>query len=84
MKNKQTWKMSFFDGTLDRNKLVELVDQAEDIRYTYGLGYKSPTTNRKPITREEALKIISEEHLLDADNVNGYLHLNAYSSNDLF
>ena len=77
-------RMSFYNGTLDRAKLREMVETAEDIRYTYGLGYRGPSTNRVPITKERALEIIKTESLLDADDEKGYLHLNAYSANDMW
>lgn len=77
-------RMSFYNGTLDRAKLKELVKAADDIRYTFGLAYRNPTTNRVRITKEQALEIIKTESLLDADDEQGYLHLNAYSDNDMW
>lgn len=77
-------KMSFYNGTLDRQKLIELINKAEDIRYTYGYAWKRPTTLRKPITKAMALQIVNSQSLLDADDESGYLHLNAFSESDMW
>lgn len=78
-------KMSFYDGTLDREELRKFIENyKKPIKYTYGLGYRNPTTNNKPITKEEAFTIIEHEGFLDARETEEYLHLNAYSDNDMF
>lgn len=77
-------KMSFFDGTLDRDKAKEIItNTTKTIKYTYGLGYRNPTTHRKPISKEEAIHIINTESLLDVTEFEDYIHLNAYSDNDM-
>lgn len=77
--------MSFFNGTLDRIKAKEVINNTEkELKYTYGLGYRNPTTNHKPISKEEAIKIIERESLLDITEHEAYIHLNAYSSNDMW
>lgn len=78
-------KMSFFDGTLNKEKAKEYILNSEKpCRYTYGLGYRNPTTNNIFITKEEALEIIAKESLLDVREHDTYIHLNAYSSNDMW
>lgn len=78
-------KMSFYDGTLDREELRKFIENyKKPIKYTYGLGYRNPTTNNKPITKEEAFTIIEHKGFLDARETEEYLHLNAYSDNDMF
>lgn len=78
-------KMSFFDGTLNREKAKEYILNSEKpCRYTYGLGYRNPTINNIFITKEEALEIIVKESLLDVREHDTYIHLNAYSSNDMW
>ena len=78
-------KMSFFDGTLNREKAKEYILNSEKpCRYTYGLGYRNPTTNNIFITKEEALEIIAKESLLNVREHDTYIHLNAYSSNDMW
>lgn len=78
-------KMSFYDGTLDRNKLREFLEKTKKpIKYTIGLSYRHPTTYKVPVTLEEAFKIIKEEDLLDANELDDCIHLNAYTSNDMW
>lgn len=78
-------KMSFFNGTLNRAELKDFVSKTnKPIKYTYGLGYRDPTTNHLPISKEKAIEIINTESLLDADEYEDYLHLNAYSDNDMW
>ena len=76
--------MSFYNGTLNRKVLQAVVESTDKlIVYTYGLAYRGPTTYRKPITKEEAQKIIEKESLLDATEEENCIHLNAFSSNDM-
>lgn len=78
-------KMSFSDGTLNRDKLRKLIkDTNKKILFTYGLSFRNPTTNKKEITKEDALEIVTVESLLDAEEYQDYLFLNAFSSNDLY
>ena len=78
-------KMSFYHGTLNRKELKEFIENTDKpIKYTYGLGYRNPTTNKKPLSKDEALKIVDTQSLLDADELTDYLHLNAYSDNDMW
>ena len=78
-------KMSFYRGTFNKEKLVKFINETDkDIRYTFGLSYRNPTTNKVKITKAEALQIIETESLLDADEYDNALYLNAYHANDLF
>ena len=78
-------KMSFYDGTLDRAQAKETISKSDkECKYTYGLGYRGPTTNHKPISKEEAMNIIDTQSLLDITEHEDYFHLNAYSSNDMW
>lgn len=77
-------KMSFFNGTLDKEKLKDFIARSnKEIRYTYGLAYKNPTTYKVLISKNEAFDIINKESMLDATEFEDYLNLNAYSANDL-
>lgn len=51
--------------------------------YTYGLGYRNPTTHRVPITREKALEY-ADDGIVDITEEENFIHINRYSSNDLF
>ena len=78
-------KMSFYDGTLDRKKAKTVIAQSgKPCRYTYGLGYRNPTTHRQLIPKERAMHIIDTEGLLDITENEEYFHLNAYSDNDMW
>lgn len=77
--------MSFFDGTLNREVLIKFIENyKKPIKFTYGLGYRNPTTHNKLIAKEEALEIAEKESFLDAREDEECLQLNAYSANDLF
>ena len=78
-------KMSFYKGTLNKAKAKEYIKATDkEIRYTYGLGYRNPTIHRNPITKEMAIEIIDTESLLDINENEEYIHLNAYSANDMW
>lgn len=77
--------MSFYNGTLDRKVLKRFIEDTDKpIRYTYGLGYRNPTTNKVLVDKAKALEIVETESLLDAGENDEYLHLNAYSGNDMW
>ena len=78
-------KMSFYDGTMNKDRLRKFIEETEkEIKYTHGLGYRGPTTHNKPIGKEEALRIVKDYGLLDAREMEDYLHLNTYSENDMW
>lgn len=78
-------KMSFFDGTLDRIKAKEYIQKTEKpCKYTYGLGYRNPTINHAPISKDEAQRIVDSKSFLDITEYADYIHLNAYSENDMW
>ena len=77
--------MSFFNGTLDREKAIETVKMTtKPCVYTFGFKYKNPTTRDVFITKEEAIEIIKKESLLDITEYEDRIDLNAYSSNDMW
>ena len=77
--------MSFSNRTLDRKVLIDFVETTDkQILYTFGLAYRHPTIYKKPITKAEAVSIIEKESLLDAKEYADYIHLNAFSSNDMW
>ena len=78
-------KMSFYNGTLDRVKAKEVIANSnKELKYTYGFGYRNPTTHKKPIDKLEAYRIIDKEGFLDITEYEDYIHLNAYSDNDMW
>ena len=78
-------KMSFYNGTLNRQILTDFISTTDKpIRYTYGLSFKNPTTNKVLIGREKALQIVKSEGFLDATEKEDCLYLQAYSANDMW
>ena len=78
-------KMSFYDGTMNKDKLKKFIEETEkEIKYTHGLEYRKPTIHNKPISKEEALRIVENYILLDAVEIEDYLHLNTYSENGMW
>ena len=78
-------KMSFFDGSLDREKAIKVIKETKKpCLYTYGLRYRNPTTKDVYITKEEAIEIVRKESLLDITEYEDRIDLNAYSSNDMW
>ena len=78
-------KMSFYNGTLNRQTLTDFISATDKpIRYTYGLSYRNPTTNKALIDKEKALQIVEREGFLDATEKEDCLYLNAYSENDMW
>ena len=78
-------KMSFYDGTMNKDRLKKFIEKTEkEIKYTHGLEYRKPTVHNKPISKEEALRIVEDYVLLDAREMEDYLHLNTYSENDMW
>lgn len=55
------------------------------IKYTYGLSYRNPTTHNKPISKEEAMRIIDKRGMLTIDTYNyDYIYINEVSGNDMW
>lgn len=78
-------KMSFYDGTMDKDKLKEFIMKTQKkIRYTHGLRFRGPRICDVPIDKDEALIIVDEYALIDANETERFLDINTYSSNDMF
>lgn len=78
-------KMSFYNNTLKRDELKKFIEHYEKpILFTFGFEYRHPTTHRKKISTEEALRIVDGFSFLDAEETEEYLHLNAFSENDMW
>lgn len=78
-----------FYGEGEHHSKQEVIDflrsTDKPIKYTYGLGYRNPSTHNKPISLQEALDIVEREWgMLDVDERPKYVHLNAYSENDMW
>lgn len=79
-------KMSFFDGTLNRKTVEDFILKSDKpIRFTHGLGYRHPTTYKVLINKDKALEIVRNSYnLLDVTEYEDFLHLNTFSTNDMW
>lgn len=78
-------KMSFYDGTLNREKAIQTVSESnKPCVYTLGFKYRNPTTRDVPISKDKAIEIIKKESLLDITEYEDRFDLNAYTSNDMW
>ena len=71
-----------FQNKNDAINYIEKLDKP--FVYTYGLEYKHPTIHRVPVTKEEAIEKIENNSFVDITEETDAIHINAYSSNDMF
>ena len=73
--------MSFYDGTLDRNKARELVETTtKQLMYRCGFAYKG--AEKTPIDKEEARTVLNDSYL-DVIETDTEVILNTYTENDM-
>lgn len=73
--------MSFYDGTLDRNKARKLVETTtKQLMYRCGYAYKG--AEKEPIDREDAMTVLNDSYL-DVIETDTEVILNTYTENDL-
>lgn len=78
-------KMSFYDGTLNVQEAMNFINTTEKpCVYTYGLEYKNPTTHRKPLSKEEAIRLIQANGLIDVIEEEYVIHVKEVSCNDMW
>ena len=71
-------------GNCTKEQAIEFVKTTEKpFKYTYGLGYRKPSTHNKPITREEALSHMGK-CMVDMEEHENYVHINRYSEMDMW
>ncbi len=77
-------KMSFYDGTLNREQAYEVVKETnKKLYHRYGFAYRG--AEAKPISKEKALEIIKDRgNWLDIDEYEDYIELNTFSANDMW
>lgn len=72
-------------GNCTKEEIKNLIDTTDKpFVYTVGFEYRSPTTHRKHITREEAVKIYTTEAQLDITEEKHCIHLNEFTANDMW
>ncbi len=81
-------KMSFKDGTLNREVVRRRIARTDKkLVYTFGLEnglrvHEDPESYRKSISKEEALKIVNEEAVLNVTEEDDCIHLNVFSAGE--
>ena len=85
VKGDEIMKMSFYDDSLNR-ALAEVIFEKtkRPLIYTHGYEYRHPTTCRKPIGIEDAMRILKDNSYLDISFEEECIHLNTFSSNDMY
>lgn len=53
-------------------------------RYTYGLSYRNPSINKASISRKDAVDIFSRNSLTDITELDDYVFVHSYSTNDMW
>lgn len=82
---KEIEKMSFYDGTFDPVRAVAIIEKSSrKCIYTYGLGYRNPTTHNAPRTKKEAISIVRTGGFMDIYFKENVISINEYSDNDLW
>lgn len=76
-----TKTMSFYDGTLDRNKAKELVETTTK-QLMYRCGYQYKGARKEPIDKNEAMTVLNDSYL-DVIETDTEVILNTYTENDL-
>lgn len=76
--------MSFYNGTLNRPEAADVVRASNKTLYhRYGFAYRG--AEKRPISKENALKIIEDTgNYLDVTETGNEILLNTYSSNDIW
>lgn len=77
-------EMSFYKGTLDRAKAMEVVEASEKpLMFRYGFAFRG--AEKRPITKEKVLSIIDDSgNYLDITETDNEILLNTFSSNDMW
>ena len=76
----------FEKGRFDSNKdgLFEFLrNTAKPIKHTHGLSYRCPVIFQKPVSAEEAIQSLNK-YTGEVEEHETFIHVNTYSSNDLW
>lgn len=76
-----TKTMSFYDGTLNRDKARELVETTTK-QLMYRCGYQYKGARKEPIDKDEAMTVLNDSYL-DVIETDTEVILNTYTENDL-
>lgn len=56
----------------------------KDIKHTSGFTWRNPTTYKEPIEKEFAINLIKNSNLIDIEETDNFIHLNTFSSSDMW
>ena len=75
-------KMSFYDGTLDKEKARQLIQNTnKSLLYRYGYAWKGATT--QAINKADALNVLNKS-LIDITENDYDILINEFDGNDMF
>lgn len=81
----EEFNMSFYNGTLNIVLACAVILKTKKpIRYTYGLSYRNPTTNKVLITKESAINHVRTGGNIDVRATTDTIYINEYSANDMW
>lgn len=68
-----------------KDEIINLIANTnKPCKFTYGYTWKNPTTYKVPMTREDAIKKINSNGLIDVEVYDDYIHINEFSDNDMW
>lgn len=56
----------------------------KDIKHTHGFTFRNPITYKKPIEKELAIDFVKYSDLIDIEETDNFIHLNTFSSGDMW
>lgn len=75
--------MSFYDGTLNKEKAIKLVRETSKPTYTrYGFAYKG--AEKRKASKETLIHIIETDSMIDVYDNDDCVIVNQYSTNDMW
>ena len=80
-------KYSFMSkySNCSKDEILDLVKITnKPCKYTYGFKYRNPTTYEVPISREEAIKTITNDIVIDVTEREDFIDINGYSEMDMW
>jgi len=76
--------MSSYANCTKEQMLGFMKQTDKPFKFTYGLGYRHPITYKVDMTREDAIKKLLGNGLVDVTEEDDYIHVNEFSDNDMW
>lgn len=68
-----------------KEEVIEYINETEkEIKRTHGFSWKNPTTYKVTMKKEKAINLIKKSSLIDITEEEDFVHLNTFSSNDMW